>query len=319
MEVVVEEEEEEEEEGHEGSNGRSRQSQEEKAWRRARQVWTGDKVRRVLKQTMERLAGSAISISAWRQLAVAIADKYLVGTPYDAARDGGLDEEDSGDEYDRELMAGMSRSDQAVVSSTGHTAFVYGMIYARDTQQGDFGTAMIQNDYRTASTRWHDLFGFETPGEAAGTKRAILDQGGHESAAQRARGRRLDGFRNADLSAALRRIMGADDVRFRGAQRITLQKIAAGWPRILQIMGTGQGKSTMFILPAFCQPTGTIIVVTPLVALRDDMMVRCRKIDIESVIWRDHGCQAKSIVFVTPETAVTKKFREFVNRLQKKY
>ena len=293
---------------------------EEKAWRRTRQVWSGDKVRRVLRQTTERLARSAIGVSAWRQLAVAIANRRLIGTPFETAAEDGAHDEDSGDEYERELAAGMSRSDRAIVASTGHGAHVRGMIYAREMQQGDFGTAMRQNDFRVASVRWHELFGFDgAGGEAVGEKRRAPEPDGFESAAHRARGRRLNGLRSTDLSGALRRMMGTDDVRFRGAQRMTLEKIVGGWPRILQIMGTGQGKSMMFMLPAFCEPAGTTIVVTPLVALRDDMMVRCGKMGIESAIWRDHGCHAKPIVFVTPETAVTKKFGEFINRLQGKH
>ncbi|KAF6815376.1 DNA helicase [Colletotrichum musicola] len=86
---------------------------------------------------------------------------------------------------------------------------------------------------------------------------------------------------------------------------------------IVQIMGTGGGKSLSFILPAYYSADGVTVVVTPLVALWTDMHARCVKAGITSHVWQSQkNNQAASIVFVTLESAVTKGFRDFVARLE---
>jgi superfamily II DNA helicase RecQ len=45
-------------------------------------------------------------------------------------------------------------------------------------------------------------------------------------------------------------------------------------------MPTGEGKSILFILPAWVEPGGTTVVVVPLIALRGDMKRCCDKFGI---------------------------------------
>ena len=58
-------------------------------------------------------------------------------------------------------------------------------------------------------------------------------------------------------------------------------------------------------------------MVVPLVALRADMQRRLEEKGIDAHVWSGRGGnRAASIVLVTPESAVTKGFGEFVNRLR---
>ncbi|KAM7210419.1 P-loop containing nucleoside triphosphate hydrolase protein, partial [Rhypophila decipiens] len=92
--------------------------------------------------------------------------------------------------------------------------------------------------------------------------------------------------------------------------------IVRGESRIVQVAGTGEGKSLSFMLPAFCSPDGVTVVVVPLVALREDLHRRCQERGIDSHIWAGRGTnRAASVIFITPEWAVTKGFQTFVNRL----
>ena len=84
----------------------------------------------------------------------------------------------------------------------------------------------------------------------------------------------------------------------------------------MQVAGIGGGKSISFMLPAYISPYSVTVVVVPLVALRQDLHEQCERAGIDSHIWQSRGAnRGASIVFVTPESAVTKGFRAFVNRL----
>ncbi|KAF6783210.1 hypothetical protein CSOJ01_15923, partial [Colletotrichum sojae] len=124
-------------------------------------------------------------------------------------------------------------------------------------------------------------------------------------------------LRLANLAGGLRQMTGDGRATFRGNQEQVLRAIISGESPIVQVMGTGGGKSLSFMLPAFCSGEGVTVVVTPLVALRTDMHARCSRAGITSHVWQSHKAnQAASIVFVTPESAVTKGFRDFVSRLE---
>ncbi|KAK7986869.1 Bloom syndrome protein-like protein [Apiospora saccharicola] len=59
----------------------------------------------------------------------------------------------------------------------------------------------------------------------------------------------------------------------------------------------------------------TTIVVVPLVALQEDLQGRCTKLGITSWIYSYEGMQHAQVVLVTPESAGTKTFHEYVRRL----
>jgi superfamily II DNA helicase RecQ len=118
-----------------------------------------------------------------------------------------------------------------------------------------------------------------------------------------------------DIKAQLKQIMGPGVV-FRGMQEQVIRLVTRGeWP-IVQVTPTGGGKSLTFMLPAYCVPDGVTVVITPLVALENDMVQWCERLGIDAYIWKRDGVQrAASIVFVTPESAVTKAFGVFVDRM----
>jgi superfamily II DNA helicase RecQ len=81
-------------------------------------------------------------------------------------------------------------------------------------------------------------------------------------------------------------------------------------------MGTGSGKSMLFMLPASVS-TGVMIVVVPLVTLHENILDRCREMGITAVEWNSaRPNEAAQIVLVVPESAVTEAFDGFINRLR---
>jgi superfamily II DNA helicase RecQ len=93
------------------------------------------------------------------------------------------------------------------------------------------------------------------------------------------------------------------EAEFRRLQKPAIEAIMQGQSPVLAIMGTGCGKSMLFMLPAAYTHRGCTVVVIPLVALQGDLQKRCSKAMISSVIWdsrKPYESMGASIVFVTP-------------------
>jgi superfamily II DNA or RNA helicase len=245
------------------------------------------------------MGGAALNVSTWRHIAIAISNRYLQG------QFGGQGGEEGEDEFDED-------EDDVADLQAGHSSFVAGMIYAREVGQGNFGTAARRFQFRQVSQRWHRLLRFPS----AGTAKRKSDAYGDER--EQARYRRFKAACRVDLRMELRRMMGPE-AQFRGGQEEVIRAIVHGESPVMQIVGTGGGKSLSFMLPAFSSPGGTTIVISPMVALGEDMRRRCEAARIDSWIW-DWGVapRAASIVFVTPEAAHAEGFHTFVERLRQR-
>ncbi|KAF5484112.1 Bloom syndrome protein-like protein [Colletotrichum fructicola] len=278
-------------------------------------LWTSDKARRIMQQHSERLVGSKINISGWRHMAVAIANRYL-NEAFGRADDRNNDNDDNDDDD-------VGVEDSALDLQAGHGTHVAGMIYGRLYQEAPFGTAALRDRFRAVSRQWHRLLGFgaEDRGGGAPTKRRRTATTAADEEFEGQRRRRFTRLQLANAAAQLRQMMGDPRAAFRGQQERVIRSIMRGDDPIVQVTGTGGGKSLSFMLPAYCAPDGVTIVVTPLVALRTDMDARCSRSGLASTTWRGGGranTAAATVVFVTPESAVTQGFRDFVGRLQRR-
>ncbi|HXP49831.1 MAG TPA: DEAD/DEAH box helicase, partial [Bacteroidia bacterium] len=75
---------------------------------------------------------------------------------------------------------------------------------------------------------------------------------------------------------------------------------------IIVVMPTGGGKSLMFMLPASVKDAGTTVVVTPLIALKQDMQKRCRELGLDCIVWgTERRMHDSCFILVTPESAVS--------------
>ena len=79
--------------------------------------------------------------------------------------------------------------------------------------------------------------------------------------------------------------------RFRGVQEAAIHSIIHGDSPVVVVMGTGRGKSLVFMLPAWCSSGGTSIVVVLLIVLQQDMKDRCRQFGITCVEWKPQQAQ----------------------------
>lgn len=279
--------------------------------------WSSDRVRRIMQQNSKRLLGQTLSTSSWRQIAIAISNRYL-GTKYDPAYNG-----ENGEDEDNIDDVSNARDLQA-----GHTSHVAGMIYAREMQQGLGGTAMMREKFREVSREWHQFFNFgqdglhrsSVRGSATAATHQRVQRNKFESSRQHVRLQRLQALRQADISAALAAIKGSG-AQFRPGQRRIIQAIVRGESPVVQITPTGGGKSMSFMLPAMCSREGKTIVIVPLVALQEDICEECIKHGIEASMWNSKGVvnQRSRVIIVITEAVFTTAFRAFIQRLQNQF
>ncbi|KAG8667999.1 hypothetical protein FPOAC1_007360 [Fusarium poae] len=263
--------------------------------------WTSDRVRRIIQRHSRRLLGVTLGISSWRQIAIAIARRYLNG----AFKESTLDGEDEDDDLD----------DNPVDLQAGHATHVAGMVYARELQQGLFSTASMRDKFRAVSRQWHRLFEFQDSEESGASAATRRKRAPYDTEREYNRMQRFRRLQQVDIAGQLRQMMGPS-AAFRGQQETVIRAIIRGESPIIQIAGTGEGKSMSFLLPAYCANDngGTTIVIVPLISLRDDLHGRCDKSKIGTYSWKSReGHQIAPIIFVTPESAVTKEFGDFVN------
>ncbi|KAL6412376.1 uncharacterized protein AUP68_03578, partial [Ilyonectria robusta] len=112
-------------------------------------------------------------------------------------------------------------------------------------------------------------------------------------------------------------VQGFGDTRFRGKQQEAVESIIINKSPIVMVIGTGTSKSLYFILPAASCPGGVTVIVVPLVSLQGDMLDRYQKLNISCAEWRSDRVPGNvSIVFTTPESAMTKRFQDYIESLR---
>ncbi len=88
------------------------------------------------------------------------------------------------------------------------------------------------------------------------------------------------------IRLALRQLYGPT-AKFRTKeQEDGVEAVVAGISPLFLVLPTGAGKSVSFMVPAMFRDAGTTVVITPLVALVEDMLRRCKDAGIDSII---HG------------------------------
>jgi superfamily II DNA helicase RecQ len=271
------------------------------------QLWSSDRMRRILQEKSNEFVGCRLTVSTWRHVAIAIARRFLqhVG-PQGFGRGSYDDNEDSEDELGPEHIVDIQ---------AGHSTFTGSMVYGRDLQQSSRGLGLRDELFRQASIAWHRLLQFDSyDGSCVGS---VLDQPG-DGEGYRVRQMRLAALQQADMLGSLRAMYQNPEAVFRGNQQKALEYIVRGFTPILHVAATGCGKSVSFLLPAFISSSRSMdsvtIVIVPFVALQYDLLSRVRTAGLSCEVWSEESV-ISTVVLVTPESFVTKAFSDFINRL----
>jgi superfamily II DNA helicase RecQ len=273
--------------------------------------WTSARMSTAMRRISVAGLGAEIGLQAYRDLAIAISRRYL--RPKEAFR---RDEDDEDGDRDEDVEA-VTADEQ-----TGHTSHTAGMVYARGIMERDGEVASKRERFRGSSVTWHRFLGFppgpddEKRTAAAGDQSQKRKRVPFEEEYEEARIERYKRLRRTDVQTALQEIMGPQ-AQFRGIQESVIKTIMAGESPIVAVMGTGGGKSLLFMLPAYCSRSGVTVVVVPLIALRQDMKRRCEEMGLRCQEWesRRPGDGAQ-VVLVTPESAVSEGFNTFLTRMR---
>jgi superfamily II DNA helicase RecQ len=266
---------------------------------------------RILRRMSLEGCQKGITIASWRHVSTAIRRHYFHnGT---SAHDALLRETDEGYGSDSD-----SEGEQDSIWDTQacHTSLTAGLVYGRLITEGCFETNERRLNFRFISEEWHRLLGFPSVingfGDILMPGRKRKAPSLHYEAMKNLQLIRWKTLRRVNIDQELRRLYG-DRARFRGKQKEAVEAIMMNKSPVVVVMGTGVGKSLCFMLPAASCPGGLTIVVVPLVSLQGDLMDRCRKLKISCAEWRSDRMPGDvSIVFVTPESAMTKRFHDFI-------
>jgi superfamily II DNA helicase RecQ len=273
--------------------------------------WTSARMTRILRRMSVKGCKKGFTISSWRHLSIAITRRYFRnGTTAHTALIGEADE-GYGSDSDSEVEQDSPWDAQAC-----HGSLTAGLVYGRLITEGCFETNERRVNFRFISEEWHRLLGFPSAingfGDVLIPGRKRKTPSLHYEAMRNLQLRRWKTLRRINIDQELGRLYG-DHVRFRGKQREAVDAIMMNKSPVVVIMGTGSGKSLCFMLPAASCPGGLTVVVVPLVSLQGNLMDRCQKLKISCAEWRSDRVPGDvSIVFVTPESAMTKRFLDFL-------
>ncbi|CAC9888840.1 unnamed protein product, partial [Aureobasidium pullulans] len=252
------------------------------------------------RQITEKYTGcSGINIPSYRHVAIAISRKYLT------AVEQFVDVVDASDEQG-DAVDGTTPLD----AQASHSSYVAQLVYGRDGQAVAGSLPTSRDKFRTVSRAWHSLLGCGSPRreeDVSKSDKAVTEQQVV---------RRWELLRQSDPLVRLRELF-SPQAEFRPKQDEVLRAVYDGVSPILAIMPTSSGKSLSFILPASYEFSGTTLVVTPLLALQQDMLRRTTKLSIPARVWTKGSDDTNTkIVFVTPESARTEDFLSYFHRLR---
>ncbi|KAJ3453241.1 hypothetical protein MRS44_018896 [Fusarium solani] len=273
--------------------------------------WTSARMTRIMKRMSLVGCQKGFTISSWRHLSIAMTRRYFRNgsTAYASL----IEDADEGYGSDSESD---TEEDSLWDMQACHGSLTAGLVYGRLITEGCFETNERRVNFRFISEEWHRLLGFPSAtsgfGEVLRPGRKRKNPSLHHEAMRDLQLRRWKTLRRIDIDRELRRLYG-EDTQFRGKQREAVDAIMMNRSPVVVVMGTGAGKSLCFMLPAASCPGGLTVVIVPLVSLQGDLIDRCRKLNISCAEWRsDRAPCDVSIVFVTPESAMTKRFLDFI-------
>ena len=117
------------------------------------------------------------------------------------------------------------------------------------------------------------------------------------------------------VNSAMHELYGSDWAWKNPEQRDSVLAIARNDPYVISILPTDAGKTTLILVPALMEPHLTQIVITPYVALADDLKTKCEGLYIDCLRWNLGTRVRASIVVIVVDTAMRGEFTYYLRDL----
>jgi len=160
------------------------------------------------------------------------------------------------------------------------------------------------NLYRSVSDKWQQWYKLESQRETSIKDKAVKTEPvTHESAVVER------------MTKALQTMYGTN-AKFKSVKQWAIViSTAMGTNQLFVILLTGQGKSLTFMLPVMQSHAQTTVVITPLVALAEDLLRRCKATGIDAIIYGRGVNRSARIVVIITETAISGSCLQFIRDL----
>jgi superfamily II DNA helicase RecQ len=159
-----------------------------------------------------------------------------------------------------------------------------------------------RRDFRNNSGFWHVYFKFRS-------RRPESDYAEAEVVEKPPEG--ID----SQIDSAMTRIHGSDWHWKHPQQGESVHAMVEGTPHLVSILPTGAGKTTLPLVQSVLAEDKTQVVITPYVALSDQLRDQCQELGLSCIIWKPGCRQRANIVVVVVDTATSAEFRYYVDQI----
>ncbi|KAI9763633.1 MAG: hypothetical protein M1840_000347 [Geoglossum simile] len=277
--------------------------------------WTGRKLTTILKCETASHFGVTMGVSKWRQITIGIAKEHLPEIAHTMQRYND-DDYESDEEEEIDLL-----HEQA-----GHGRRMGIMHYGQDANFLSQLQPELLAELRKLSIHWHQFLGL-APTSLPKRKRAVstIDQVVTSTPKLSSRVRqRNDSFvatvdvLQDQMHTAMIRLYGVEAQFRSAAQEQAMKAVLRNDKSSIIVMGTAEGKSTLFMVPAVMSGAGTVIVIVPFRALVDDLVRRSIEFGIDAIEWTPGLMHPHVLVIVSADIAINNAFMHYATTLKDK-
>ena len=294
-------------------------------WHNQTTIWSEDKMTRILRSHTAKAIGVPLTVQTWRQLAVGIAIKKFSrkGCQLDLDLDLNAERDASLEQASETGLA--SNMPEAVHWQASHTPRTGNAVYGGTVNFSQGLTDAGLQEYLHASQLWHSLCRHPllSSQRLIGAKHArsesTRDVGSSlkKQLAFRKSNQGCQTIWTLEQAITVLRQMYGPRAAYKGHQGQAVQAIISNRLQVVAVLGTGEGKSLLYQLPARLPGAGTTILVVPLVALKQDTVRRCQQLGVECSVWNSDqqpslGCP---LLLVSLDQAVQTSFLTYANQL----
>jgi len=243
-------------------------------------------------------------IASYRELTIEISRRYMQERKFQ------MNENDADDDWQK------NEQNEMLNLQTKHTTHVVEMIYAREIMKQSDEIVSKRQKFQEFSEMWHRFLTFEFIMRSKSDQEEKRKIELFESEAKESRMHQWKRLRSIKLDDELKRLMNVDS-RFREMQKSTIEIIMTRKSSMMIVMIIKEEKSLLFMLSTWCSQSDISIVVMSLIALRQNMKQRCKRMNITCVEWNSRwSLDAIKIVLVTSKFAMSDEFQTFINWLR---